>query len=82
MAVSRKAIYLYEADRGIKIRLDVFAADADRETKIGSWVRFNKIDGMYSHCSVEGKEGEENTVHLSASVKIKKEKTGDFWVLA
>jgi len=55
---------LHEIDKGSKIHCDV-----SDESK---YVTFNKIDGMYSHCTSE----KGNTIHLSASTPLVKHKDG------
>ena len=63
---------LYEIPRGSKIKEDCF----NENGKIGEVIVFNKLDGMYSHCTVEGTD---EVIHLSASTPL--EKVGDYYII-
>lgn len=64
---NEKQLRLYDIPRGSKIKCDC----SDGST----YITFNKLDGMYSHCTTE-KGG---TTHLRASAPLKKE--GDYYII-
>lgn len=57
---------LYEIPRGSRIKADTFN---DQGELLGEFIIFNNLDGMYSHCTVEGTD---EVCHLSASQELKK----------
>lgn len=68
MHVKRK-YKLHEIPRGSKIYGFEISGEED-----GTVIIFNHLDGMFSHCNVEGKP--EKTLHLSASTPLRKHKDG------
>ena len=52
---------LYEIPRGSRIK----AETSNERGKLGDFIIFHRLDGMYSYCTVESKPGE--VCHLSAN---------------
>lgn len=65
----KRKFKLHEIPRGSKI----YGFDISGEDE-GTVIIFNHLDGMYSHCHVEGKP--DKTCHLSASTPLRKYKDG------
>jgi hypothetical protein len=65
---------LYEIPQGGRIK----AETSNEKGKLGDYIIFHKLDGMYSYCTVEGKP--EEVCHLSASQELTK--NGDYYELA
>ncbi len=66
---------LYDLKRGDKIKAECLN---DAGKKIGDWITFDHLDGMYSYCTVDGvPEGQHNVIHLSVSTPLKK--VGDYY---
>ena len=57
---------LYEIPKESRIK----AETSNKEGKLGDFIIFHHLDGMYSYCSVEGKP--EKICHLSANQELKK----------
>lgn len=57
---------LYEIPKGSRIK----AETSDENGKLGDFIIFDHIDGMYSYCWTEGKP--EKICHLGASTELKK----------
>lgn len=56
---------LYEIPRESRIK----AETSNENGKLGDYIIFHKLDGMFSYCTVEGKPDE--VCHLSASQELK-----------
>lgn len=56
---------LYEIPKGSRIK----AETSNDKGKLGDYIIFNHLDGMYSHCTVEGTN---ETCHLSGGQELKK----------
>lgn len=56
---------LHEIPRGSRIK----AETSKNGAKLGDFVTFHTLDGMYSYCTVEGKE--EEVCHLSVNQELK-----------
>lgn len=69
-----KIIRLYDLEKGTRIKAEV---TNDEGKKIGDFIIFSHIDGMYSYCTVESKE--EERVHVPAVQEVKK--VGDYYEL-
>lgn len=65
---------LYEIPRESRIKAETTNNKGD---KIGDFIIFHHLDGMYSYCSIEGKE--DKIVHLSVGQELKK--TDDYYEL-
>lgn len=66
---------LYDIPRESKIKVECFDA---QDKKIGDFITFHHLDGMYSFCTVDGVTDDKyNIVHLSASTPLKK--VGDYY---
>jgi len=61
---------LHEIPRGSRIK----AETRNEKGKLGDYVIFHNLDGMYSYCTVEGKP--EEVVHLSALQELTLSGTG------
>lgn len=59
-------LYELPRDKGIRIKAETRAIN---EQKLGDYIIFHHIDGMYSYCTVENAPGE--ICHLSANQEIK-----------
>ncbi len=64
---------LYEIPRGSRIK----AETSNEQGKLGDYIIFHKLDGMFSYCTVEGKPDE--VCHLSASQELTL--NGDYYEL-
>lgn len=61
---------LYDIPQGSKIKAECHNSKGE---KIGDWITFDHLDGMYSYCTVDGApDGEHNVVHLSGGTPLKK----------
>lgn len=61
---------LYDIPQGSKIKLDVVNHAGE---KIGEYITFHHLDGMYSYCTVDGVEDSKmNLVHLAAATPLVK----------
>lgn len=69
-----KIIRLYELPEGSRLKAETFN---DAGEKLGDFIIFHHADGMYSYCTVEGKENE--ACHLSAVQQLSK--VGDYYEL-
>lgn len=67
---------LYEIPRGSLIRAQTI--NSDTKEKLGEFITFHHLDGMYSYCTVYGSKME-HVVHLSVSTEL--EKVGDYYVI-
>lgn len=63
--------------KNIKLKLPV---SRDGENFTEEICTFHKIDGMYSLCTVDSFPENENSVHLSAVVRL--EKKGEYYVIS
>lgn len=73
---------LYELERGARIKLETFEDGYDGKIahRIGEYIIFHHVDGMYSLCTIEGVE-ENNIVHLGASTELTYNQEGDYYEL-
>ncbi len=62
-------------DKGVRIKAETTNGEGK---KIGDFIIFHHLDGMYSYCTVEG-TGE--AVHLGAATELKLNKKGNYYVL-
>jgi len=63
---------LYEIPKGSRIK-----AETNNETgKVGDFIIFHRLDGMYSYCTIEGTT---EVCHLGANQELKK--TEDYYEL-
>ncbi len=69
---------LYNLPKGARIKAEAWTThdNGDKE-KLGDFVIFDHVDGMYSYCYVEGREDE--ILHLLAAQPLKAEE--DYYVL-
>lgn len=65
---------LYDIPKGSRIK----AETSDSTGKLGDFIIFHKIDGMYSYCTVEGMK--DKVVHIGAFTEL--EKKEDYYVFA
>ena len=56
---------LYEIPRESRIKAETF----NPEGKLGDFITFHRLDGMFSFCTVEGQDDE--VCHLSVSQELK-----------
>ncbi len=63
---------LYDIPRESKIKVECLDK---KGKKIGDWITFHHLDGMYSLCTIDGQK-EPKYVHLSASTPLRKVKDG------
>jgi hypothetical protein len=57
---------LYDLPKGARIK----AETSDETGKLGDFIIFDHVDGMYSLCRIEGKP--DKIVHLGATTELKK----------
>jgi hypothetical protein len=62
---SRKKIRLYDIPRGSRIKAETTNGDGK---KLGDFIIFHKLDGMFSYCTIEGTE---EVCHLAATQELK-----------
>lgn len=62
---------LYEIPRGSRIKAETTNSKGE---KLGDFIIFHRIDGMYSYCTIEGLENE--PCHLSATQELKLSEEG------
>jgi hypothetical protein len=67
---------LYEIPKGSRIK----AETTSEGKKLGDFIIFHHLDGMYSFCTIEGKE--DKICHLGASQELKKVDMTDYYELA
>lgn len=72
--VLEKSICLYDIPRESRIKAET---RDDNGEKLGDFIIFHHLDGMYSYCTVEGTD---KVCHLGATQKLKK--VGDYYELA
>lgn len=71
----KRRCQIYELPRHRGIKIYGYAVLGEEETdERGNVLIFNHVDGMFSHCHVEGKP--EKVVHLSATTPLVKYKDG------
>lgn len=63
-------LYELPRDKGIRIK----AETSNDKGKLGDFIIFHHLDGAFSYCTVEGKEGE--LCHLPASQELSLHKDG------
>lgn len=61
-------LYELPRDKGIRIKAETYEGDK----KLGDFIVFHHIDGIYSYCTIEGKEPPNNVCHLGANQELKK----------
>lgn len=66
---------LYEIPRGSRIK----AETSNDKGKLGDFIIFHQLDGMYSYCTVEGKP--EEVCHLSASQELSLNEEGYYDII-
>lgn len=67
---------LYDIPKGSRIKVETAN---DKGEKLGDFIIFHHLDGMYSYCTVEGTE---EAVHLGASTELKLSEEGDYYEIA
>lgn len=72
-----RIVKLYELprDQGIRIKAETYEGDK----KIGDFIIFHHIDGMYSYCT---EESTGKVCHLSASVELVRKEGNDYYEFA
>lgn len=60
---------LSDLKKGDKIKEDCFNEAGE---KIGEFITFDHLDGMYSYCTVDGAPESNNVIHLSRLTPLKK----------
>lgn len=72
---------LYEIPEGSKIKAETHN---DKGEKMGDFITYHHIDGMYSFCTIDGMEDVSNDgsniCHLGASQDLEKE--DDYYILS
>lgn len=64
-------LYELPRDRGLRIKAETTNGEGK---KVGDFIIFHHLDGMYSYCTIEGTN---DVVHLSASTPLKFNKKED-----
>ena len=70
--MGKKIIRLYDIPKGSRIKAVTTNDDGE---KLGDFIIFDHVDGMYSYCTIEGKE--DLVCHLSAVQQL--DKVGDYY---
>lgn len=70
-------LYELPRDKGVRIKCETSTLHGK---KLGDFITFHHVDGMYSYCTVEGHPKE--VVHLSAVAEVELDKSGEFYNLA
>ena len=65
---------LYDIPKGSRIKVETIQDGK----KLGDFIIFHHLDGMYSYCTVEGTK---EVCHLGGGQKLKKSKDGDYYEL-
>jgi len=65
---------LYEIPKGSRIK----AETRNEHGKLGDFIIFHRLDGMYSFCTVEGTE---DVCHLSATQELALSEEGNYYEL-
>lgn len=60
-------------DSGIRIKCET----SNDEGKLGDFIIFHHLDGLYSYCTVEGKD--DKVVHLYALTELKLSEDGSYY---
>lgn len=66
---------LYEIPRESRIK----AETNDENGKVGDYIIFHHVDGMFSYCTVEGKP--EHVCHLAANQELELSEDGCYYEL-
>lgn len=66
---------LYEIPQGSRIKAET---TNDKGEKLGDFITFHRTDGMYSYCTIDGRD-ENNVCHLSVMQELVDK--GDYYEL-